>query len=204
MCYNFIVMDEIELNKTIAQNLCALRKKSGLTQLQLAEKLNYSDKAISKWEKGDCLPSIYVLMTVAEFYNVTIQDIVNKSVEAEPKKAKRDIKTMVSLISWATVWLIATIVFVVLRYNYPTAEAWLAFIVAIPTSFLVCAIFSIVWKWRLPSAIFFSVFIWTAIMAVSLILKTSQIWLVYLIGIPLQLIIIFATILSYIRHRTKV
>ena len=142
MCYNFIVMDEIELNKTIAQNLCALRKKSGLTQLQLAEKLNYSDKAISKWEKGDCLPSIYVLMTVAEFYNVTIQDIVNKSVEAEPKKAKRDIKTMVSLISWATVWLIATIVFVVLRYIYPTAEAWLAFIVAIPTSFLVCAIFS--------------------------------------------------------------
>ncbi len=203
MCYNYVVMDEIELNKTIAQNLCTLRKKSGLTQLQLAEKLNYSDKAISKWEKGDCLPSIYVLMTVAEFYDVTIQDLVNRKVEAEPKKGKRDIKTMVSLLSWATVWLIATIAFVLLRYIYPTADAWLAFIIAIPVSFLVCTIFSIVWKWRLPSAIFSSFFVWTAIMAVSLILKTSQIWLVYLIGIPLQLIIVFATILSYIRHRTK-
>lgn len=196
-------MDEIELNKIIAHNLCTLRKKSGLTQLQLAEKINYSDKAVSKWEKGDCLPSIYVLMTVADFYGVTLQEIVSEDKTVEPKKGKKDIKTMVSLLSWATVWLVATIVFVVLRYISPVECAWLSFIIAIPASFLVCTIFSLVWKWRLPTAIFSSFFVWTAIMAISLMLKSSQIWLVYLIGIPLQFIIIFGTVLSYIKHRVK-
>lgn len=196
-------MDEVELNKIIAHNLCTLRKKSGLTQLQLAEKINYSDKAVSKWEKGDCLPSIYVLMTVADFYGVTLQEIVSENKVVEPKKGKKDIKTMVSLLSWATVWLVATIVFVVLRYISPVERAWLSFIIAIPASFLVCTIFSVVWKWRLPTAIFSSFFVWTSIMAISLMLTSSQIWLVYLIGIPLQFIIIFGTVLSYIKHRVK-
>ncbi len=196
-------MDEIELNKIIAHNLCILRKKSGLTQLQLAEKINYSDKAVSKWEKGDCLPSIYVLMTVADFYGVTLQEIVSEDKGVEPKKGKKDIKTMVSLLSWATVWLVATIVFVMLRYISPVERAWLSFIIAIPASFLVCTIFSLVWKWRLPTAIFSSFFVWTLIMAISLMLSSSQIWLVYLIGIPLQFIIIFSTVLSYIKHRVK-
>lgn len=196
-------MDEVELNKIIAHNLCTLRKKSGLTQLQLAEKINYSDKAVSKWEKGDCLPSIYVLMTVADFYGVTLQEIVSEDNAVEPKKGKKDVKTMVSLLSWATVWLVATIVFVVLRYISPVERAWLSFIIAIPASFLVCTIFSVVWKWRLPTAIFSSFFVWTSIMAISLILTSSQIWLVYLIGIPLQFIIIFGTVLSYIKHRVK-
>ena len=196
-------MNEVELNKIIAHNLCTLRKKSGLTQLQLAEKINYSDKAVSKWEKGDCLPSIYVLMTVADFYGVTLQEIVSENKVVEPKKGKKDIKTMVSLLSWATVWLVATIVFVVLRYISPVERAWLSFIIAIPASFLVCTIFSVVWKWRLPTAIFSSFFVWTSIMAISLMLTSSQIWLVYLIGIPLQFIIIFGTVLSYIKHRVK-
>ncbi len=196
-------MNEIELNKIIAHNLCTLRKKSGLTQLQLAEKINYSDKAVSKWEKGDCLPSIYVLMTVADFYGVTLQEIVSEDKAVEPKKGKKDVKTMVSLLSWATVWLVATIVFVVLRYISPVERAWLSFIIAIPASFLVCTIFSVVWKWRLPTAIFSSFFVWTSIMAISLMLSSSQIWLVYLIGIPLQFIIIFGTVLSYIKHRVK-
>ena len=196
-------MNEIELNKIIAHNLCTLRKKSGLTQLQLAEKINYSDKAVSKWEKGDCLPSIYVLMTVADFYGVTLQEIVSEDKAVEPKKGKKDVKTMVSLLSWATVWLVATIVFVVLRYISPVERAWLSFIIAIPASFLVCTIFSVVWKWRLPTAIFSSFFVWTSIMAISLILTSSQIWLFYLIGIPLQFIIIFGTVLSYIKHRVK-
>ena len=197
-------MNENELNKIIAHNLCTLRKKSGLTQLQLADQINYSDKAISKWEKGDCLPSIYVLMTLAEFYGVDIQEIVSENSTAKPKKAKKDIKTMVTLLSGATVWLISTIVFVILRYISPVERAWLSFIIAIPASFLVCTIFSLVWKWRLPTAIFSSFFVWTAIMAISLMLQTSQIWLVYLIGIPLQFIIVFATVLSYIKHKARV
>ena len=79
-------MDNV--NSVIAKNLVTLRKKSNLTQLQLAEKLNYSDKAISKWEKGEALPNINVLMALADFYEVKIQDIVYEHKVVEPKKSK--------------------------------------------------------------------------------------------------------------------
>ncbi|MFQ8954332.1 MAG: helix-turn-helix domain-containing protein [Oscillospiraceae bacterium] len=50
-----------KLNFIIAKNLSELRRKNKLTQLEVAEKLNYSDKAVSKWEQGESLPGIEVL-----------------------------------------------------------------------------------------------------------------------------------------------
>ena len=49
------------LNYIVSKNLSDLRKRNGLTQAELAEKLNYSDKAVSKWEKGESLPGVEVL-----------------------------------------------------------------------------------------------------------------------------------------------
>ena len=57
---------------TIAKNLTDLRKISGLTQAQLAEKLGYTDKAISKWEHAETLPDVITLATIADFYGVTL------------------------------------------------------------------------------------------------------------------------------------
>ena len=54
----------------IAENITALRKSARLTQAELAEKLNYSDKAISKWERGDSVPDVLVLAELAELYGV--------------------------------------------------------------------------------------------------------------------------------------
>ena len=67
-----------DLNFIIAKNLTELRKKNGLTQAELAEKLNYSDKAVSKWEKGESLPGIEVLYKLGELYGVSLDYIAGR------------------------------------------------------------------------------------------------------------------------------
>lgn len=195
-------MDNI--NSVIAKNLITLRKKSNLTQLQLAEKLNYSDKAISKWERGDAVPSINVLMTLAEFYDVKIQDIVYENKVIEPRKSKIRLRTILALMSSMLVWLIATIAFVVLTYIQDVEHAWYSFIIALPVFFAVVTIFAFAWKSNLFSSIFASCFVWSTILMVSLLLNTYEIWMVYLIGLPMQIIIILAALFVYFKNRNKV
>lgn len=70
--------DEME-EKTIATNLVKFRKHEGLTQQELADKINYSDKVISKWERGESLPGIEALNIIAEFYNISVDDIIKNT-----------------------------------------------------------------------------------------------------------------------------
>ena len=191
------------LNLIISKNLISLRKKSNLTQAQLAEKINYSDKAISKWEKGESLPNINVLMQIADFYQVKIQDIVYENKSITPKKSKIRERALVAFICTSIVWLIATISFVVLSILDVVNRAWLCFIVAIPLSFLVLSILSFRWKNPLLIGILLSFFVWTAILTISLYIQNFKTWLIYLIGCPLQLIIIFGDVLYYVRRRNK-
>ena len=67
-----------DIKETISENLVKLRKEHKLTQLELAEKLNYSDKAISRWENGEVIPDIETLMNICEVYNISLNDIVSK------------------------------------------------------------------------------------------------------------------------------
>ena len=64
-----------DIKDTIAKNLTELRTRAGFTQLQLAEKLNYSDKAVSKWERGEAVPDLRVLVKLSEIYGVTVDDM---------------------------------------------------------------------------------------------------------------------------------
>ena len=78
-------MDEMNLRAIIAENLGYYRRRQGLTQAALAEKLNYSDKSVSKWERGDGLPDVLVLMRLAEYYGITLNDLVMpRSEESAP------------------------------------------------------------------------------------------------------------------------
>ena len=187
------------VNGVIANNLVNLRKRSGLTQLQLAEKLNYSDKAISRWEKGEALPNIGVLLSLAEFYGVKIQDIVYPQKVVEPKKSKNRLRALMVLLSSTLVWLIATIVYVVLSYIEGIQNEWFSFIIALPVFFLVITIFFAVWKNNLLASIFASLLVWSFILMISLVLEEYQIWMVYIIGLPLQIVIVLSTLFVHFK-----
>ena len=65
-----------ELKNIVASNLIELRVASGMTQSQLAEKINYSDKSVSKWERAEAIPDVAVLKNIAEVFGVTVDYLI--------------------------------------------------------------------------------------------------------------------------------
>ena len=104
----------MELKQIVAKNLVELRKNAKLTQLDLAEKLNYSDKAVSKWERGESLPDVETLKKIADLYDVSIDNMLKEQKDITKKTRKVSLtggqKLLISLISVALVWAVATVV----------------------------------------------------------------------------------------------
>ena len=93
-----------KLRQLIAENIAYYRKLNGDTQAGLAEKLSYSDKSVSKWERGDGTPDIFILSHIASLYGITVQDLLR-----EKKVAKtRTRHLLISLLSVGLVWLVMT------------------------------------------------------------------------------------------------
>lgn len=199
------MLTQNEFNQTVAENLIKFRKLNGYTQLKLAETLNYSDKAISKWERGESLPDAYVLSQIAELYEISLNDLTTK--QSSVKMPTRKIsKLFITLLSICPVWLAATISFFVLKLTIPSNELiWACYIVAIPVTFIVLLIFSCVYKWIIPRFICISGLIWTVILSLHVILSSilPQIWLLYFVGITLQVATIIWFIWVFIFKRRK-
>ena len=187
-------MDEIKQN--VAKNIAANRKKLNMTQLQLAEKLNYSDKAVSKWERGEAVPDIYIMKELADMFGITIDELIGSKEPAPPvpKEKKpplsRKNKVIITLLSAGLVWLVASIVFVALIWAGTDLRSWLAFIYAIPATAIVLIVFSSLWGNKIFTATFVSALIWTVALAVLLTFSLTNIWLIFVIGIPLQVLTI--------------
>ena len=187
-----------KLKEIVGENLTELRKNKKLTQLELAEKLNYSDKSISKWEKGDCLPEFEVLYTLCKFYGVTMDYLVtpkeeNKSAYVLDKdEQKRNFVNhiLITVLVNMVFWFIATIIFVYALFKNASEPFWLTFIYAVPVSCLVTAVFARGYfkHARLLYFIIWSVFVWSLITSVFLTTLNygDVIWPLYLVGVPAQ------------------
>ena len=190
------MINENEFKLIVAKNLIKFRKANGLTQLELAEKLNYSDKAISKWERGESLPDIYMLHVIAEMFGITLNDLVSEETQVNQYKGKFNKGVVISL-SIGLVWLVAIALFVLLaiaKINF----AWLTFIFAIPTSFIVSIVFSKIYKYRKLLFISVSGLYYTIPLAICCVLNwTSNSALLFIIAAPLQIL----TILWFFRKR---
>ena len=185
-----------ELREIIGQNLTELRKQKGYTQISLAEKLNYSDKAISKWEKGTSLPSIDVLLDLANLYGVTLDYLVKEGDSKEKKllmndNVKRRNHILITLLSSILVWIVATTLYV---FTYiPTKEPslWTIFLWAVPVNSLVLIVFNGIWGKRKYLAIPVLLLIWSLLASIHLqvlmVLPEVNLWLIYLLGIPLSI-----------------
>ncbi|MBE7075313.1 MAG: helix-turn-helix transcriptional regulator [Clostridiales bacterium] len=188
--------NEENLKTTIGKNIGEYRKLAGFSQLDFAEKLNYSDKAVSKWERGESLPDIIVLKQIADLFGITVNDLIG---DVSKKKKTHNLhkflrnKIFIMLLSTGLVFLIATIAYVFLTmFNILTGYTWLAFIYALPICSIICMVFSGRWKQKLALAIFESIFVWTLALSICLSVNFafSQIWLLLIIAVPMQVLII--------------
>lgn len=181
------------LNQIVANNLVYYRKKEKLTQAELAEKISYSDKAVSKWERGESLPDLVVLTTLAEMYGITVNDFLvaehheKVSKVSSLKSALKNKKLLISLLSVCLVWIIATISFVVCQLiQFYTEFAWKFFVYAIPVSAIVAFIFSCIWGRLITRAIVLSAVLWGTFVAIYFAFAVQNMWLIFMIAIPVQ------------------
>ncbi len=180
------------LNFIIGKNLQILRKKRKLTQVELAEKFNYSDKAVSKWEKGESLPPIDVFYKLSQFYEVSLDSIVGEEKIKPREIAAEDMKKRylhITLLSILAVWLVALVLFVFLRIFtnslYPMCFAW-----AVPVSLIVSIVFDSIWNKSKVLFWFLSFLVWTLLLCLAIQLFKFNIWDILTFGVPLQIAII--------------
>lgn len=195
--------------QTVAENLASLRREHHMTQLQLAEELHYSDKAVSKWERGESLPDLAVMKQLADLYGITLDDFLLTKEEREAKAAasapipeaapaddsvprrKNHNRLIIAGMAMMLVWLIATLIFVVLDMIIPELDyGKFLFLYAAPITAIVLLVFNSIWfnpRWNYA---IISALVWSILGAIFLTFYSHRLWKLFLIGIPAQLIIL--------------
>lgn len=196
-------MEDIKL--IIARNVADLRRREGMTQLGLAERLNYSDKAVSKWERGESVPDITVLKSIADLFGVTVDYLITADHKETPavsaasdagtrpmsKKSRRN-RGFITGMSILLVWLIATLLFIILASSLgATFGALLPFVFAVPTSMIVWLVMNSIWFDRRRNFLIVSLLMWSLLLAIYLctLLGGANLWLLFALGVPGQAII---------------
>mgnify|MGYP003262356368 FL=1 len=191
--YNEGMEDQDFLAITIGENIARLRRLSNMTQSELAEKINYSDKSVSKWEQGNGIPDVRILLQLAELFNVSVDDLVREHKEAPvmPKKTRLRRRIIISLLSVGLCWLVAVVAFVFIGIIWPDVpNTWLAFVYAVPASAIVVLVFSCIWRYRWVRIAAITVLIWLTLTCIYLTAHVcgAEIGLIYFIGVPLQIL----------------
>ncbi len=199
-------IDEQHLRQRIATNLIYYRKLNNMTQLELAERINYSDKSVSKWERASGVPDIFVLAWLADLYGVSVSDFLEeKGPEYQlPPTGKNTPRFIILLLGVGIAWLVATIVFTGFRLFIPSAEkAWMAFIFAIPVSGIIAVVFSFLW-WRIAAQLLsVSFLVWAIAVCIHLTVPMNDINMIYIIAGVMQVLVLLWFLLKKKSNRQR-
>lgn len=190
----------VDLKLIIAKNISTLRKERQMTQFELAEVLNYSDKAVSKWERGESVPDIIVLKQIADIFSVTVDYLLE---EEHPKKKSFGENFRIRLqnhgfitgMSIMLVWLLALFAFVICDMYRDAIHFrhWFAFLYAVPITFIVWLIFNSIWFNKRRNFLIISLLMWSALASIYvslIVLAGINVRLLLLLGVPGQIIIL--------------
>ncbi len=177
------------LNNIIAKNIASARKNAKLTQAELAEKIGYSDKAVSKWERGEGIPDVPTLVKISEIFGTNIGYFVSEETAPPAVKPHREhnrAHLIITILSVVFVWFVAVVTFVSFGMSGAVLRPWMVYIAAIPVSFIVLLVFNSIWGNITLNLPIMSALIWTAITFTYLMLNNENRWMLFLVGIPLQ------------------
>ena len=209
-------MNDEKLKKQLGANIVTFRKRIGLTQAKLAERLNYSDKAVSKWERGESMPDVLTLVQLAELFDTTVDELlrdpdaipensggpIEHAMEAAVEKTlkRKANKKVILLLSSLLVWFVALLVFVIVS-SLDIPRSWIAFLYAIPVDAIVQLSLRSAWRDFRWNKTLISILMWGGLLSLyaSLMLFVHvDIWKLFLLGIPGQL-----AVLLWFRMYTK-
>ena len=200
-------MEAERIRKIVAARLSAYRKRAGLTQVELAEKVNYSDKSVSKWERGDGLPDLLVLCKLAELYEIPVDEFLHEGPLKRPASEQRRRHWLIFLLSVCLTFLIAGIVFyifTVLSIPY----AWLSFVCAVVVSTILAVIFSHIWAKTLLQCISVSALVWSLAVLIYLLLYLFAAYLsgnglLFSLAGGMQILVLLWYLLQHYRKKNK-
>ena len=200
-------MDDEKIRSRIGANIAAHRKRLNLTQAGLAEKLNYSDKAVSKWERGESVPDVITLMALARELDVTVDDLLRDpnelpgeggtvrhvvgSLVEKTLKRKADKNIILGLCS-ILVWFVAMLIYVVIS-TCDIPYSWLAFFYAVPANAIVILSLRSAWRDFRWNRIMISIIMWGTLLSLfmtCIVLWQFNVWRIFLLGIPGQIAIL--------------
>ena len=203
-------MNDEKLKKQLGANIAAYRKSLGLTQAGLAEKLNYSDKAVSKWERAESMPDVLTLVQLAELFEVTVNDLLvdpdeileqtdnkmERAMSAAVEKAmkRKANKRIILSLSSLLVWFVALLLFVIFS-TLDVPKSWIAFIYAIPADAIVRLSLRSAWKDFRRNQWLVTAIMWGTLLSLFmtiLLFLDFNAWKIFLLGIPGQLAIFLA------------
>ena len=200
-------MDLDNLKERIGANIALQRKQSGLTQAGLAEKLNYSDKAVSKWERGESMPDVLTLMQLAEQFDITVNELLEdpdqlpgnpgkleKAMSQVSEKAlkRKANKNVILGLSTTLVWFVALLIFVIIS-SFDLPYSWVAFFFAIPVNAIVLLSLRSAWRDFRWNRVLISVIVWGLLLSIYtslLVFLKFNMWRMFLLGIPGEIAII--------------
>ena len=178
--------DEATLRKTVAKNIAAYRKAHHDTQLDLATKLNYSDKSVSKWERGESLPDVYILSQIADLYGVSVSALIGEI--QPPKESKPHYHMFILLLSLALTFAVATLLFAMFMICGVDYPAWMFFVYALPVGSIICIVFTSLWWGILWQGVSVSALIWTLGLSLYLSFELENVSLIFLVCAALQIL----------------
>ena len=193
-----------ELNLILAANIASLRQAAGMTQAELGEQLNYSDKLISKWERGDAAPNAYTLKQLSEVFGVTVDylfadhrgggEVVYSLQKTERKKFSN--RTLVAGISVCGMWLLAMLIYVILSATLENPPGSELFVYALPAALILILVLNSVWNRGKHNFIIIGVLLVSIAMTVYVALLRFHIWQIFLLLIPAELIVLLCAMLK--------
>ena len=185
-----------DIPKNIAKNITELRKNAGMTQARLAEEIGYSDKSVSKWERGDGVPDIVCLKNIADLFGVSVDYLLESEHSTSPAAAAQDCSTQTETqsesyiinraaivgVTLAGILMLSAIVFVILKLCGIVSA--LPFVIACPVFALLIVIFNSIWGVTKYNFYTVSLLVLSILFLISFILRSYGMWQIMLLGIP--------------------
>lgn len=191
------MINEIDFRKQFGAKLHSLRKQKGLTQSELALKLNYSDKAVSKWERGESVPDTYTVYKIASFFGVSVDELFSDSLEIKVDPTRdnktKSVQLFVPLISMFGVFFLASIVFFIMKLVPSWSEfAYYPLIYSVPLASIVMIVFSAIWWNLVLKCVCVSALIWSGAVAIYFSVPIESMKYIFIICIVLQAVCVLS------------
>lgn len=192
-----------DIKNTVAKNICELRQMNNMTQLELAEKLNYSDKTISKWERAESTPDVSVLIEIAELFGVTLDYLVTEEHEAKAPVEEENTpgfnRRAVAYVAECGAWIVALLAFIftTLITGQMTFQ-FLYFVYALPVVFIVKLVLNSLWFNTRHNYYIISLLMWSVFVAihVTFLYFGTNVALIYLAGVAGQIAIVISSFIT--------